>query len=146
MKDLIYRDECYQIVGACFEVYKEKGCEFLEPVYQECLEIEFELQGILFVPKKPLPLSYKGRPLKKHYESDFICLDKIIVEIKAVSTLTDEHRAQVLNYLNATGLKLGLLVNFGHYPKLEWERLANTKDGQLFSNELRKDAKKPRGI
>ncbi len=127
MQELIYRDECYKIVGACFEVYNEKGCGFLEAVYQECLEIEFALQGIGFVPKKPLPLSYKGRPLKQRYEPDFVCQDKIILEIKAVSVLADEHRAQVINYLNATGLKLGLLVNFGQFPKLEWERLANTR-------------------
>jgi GxxExxY protein len=139
MKDIIYKDECYKIVGACFEVYNEKGCGFLEAVYQECLEIEFELQGILFVPKKPLDLSYKGRRLKQKYEPDFICMDKIIVEIKAVSALADEHRAQVINYLNATGFKLGLLVNFGHYPKLEWERLANTtaRETQNMAREKR---------
>lgn len=123
MNELIYRNECYQLIGACFEVYKEKGCGFLEAVYQECLEMEFGLQGILFVPKKPLALTYKGRQLRQTYEPDFICLDKIIVELKAVSELADEHRAQVLNYLNATRFKLGLLVNFGHHPKLEWERL-----------------------
>lgn len=127
MSDPVYRDECYKIMGACFEVYKEKGCGFLEAVYQECLEIEFEMQGILFLPKKPLALTYKGRPLKQKYEPDFICMDKIILEIKAVSALADEHRAQVLNYLNATGYKLGLLVNFGHYPKVQWERMANTE-------------------
>lgn len=123
MKDLIYKDESYRIIGACFEVYKEKGCGFLEAVYQECLEMEFELQGMLCVPQKPLPLAYKGRPLKQRYTADFICFDKIILELKAVSALADEHRAQVLNYLNATGFKLGLLVNFGHHPKLEYERI-----------------------
>ena len=127
MKDIIYKEECYKIIGACFEVYNEKGCGFLEAVYQECLELEFDLQGLLFVPKRPLALSYKGRPLKQRYKADFICYDKIILEIKTMSQLADEHRAQVLNYLNATGYKLGLLVNFGHYPKLEWERIANTK-------------------
>jgi GxxExxY protein len=126
MQDLIYKDECYKIVGACFEVYRDKGCGFLEAVCQECLEIEFQMQGILFVPKKPLGLTYKGRSLKQRYEPDFICFDKIILEIKAVSALVDEHRAQVINYLNATGFKLGLLINFGHYPKLEWERIAHT--------------------
>jgi len=123
MKELIYKEESYRIVGASFEVYKEKGCGFLEAVYQECLEIEFELQGILFVPRKPLPLTYKGRPLEQRYVADFVCCDRIIVELKAVSALTDEHRAQVLNYLNATGYRLGLLINFGHHPKLEYERL-----------------------
>lgn len=126
MAEMIYKEECYQIMGACFEVYKEKGCGFLEAVYQECFEIELGMLGIEFVAKKPLALSYKGRPLSQRYEPDFICLEKVIVEIKAVSALADEHRAQVLNYLNATGLRLGLLVNFGHYPKIEWERVANT--------------------
>ncbi len=130
MEDFLYKEETYRMLGACFEVYKEKGCGFLEAVYQECLEIEFEIQGILFVPKKPLALSYKGRPLKQKYEPDFICYDKIILEIKAVSTLADEHRAQVINYLNATGFKVALLVNFGHYPKVEHERLANTRGKQ----------------
>jgi len=123
MKEIIYKDESYRIVGACFEVYKEKGCGFLEAVYQECLGIEFEMQGILFILQNPLALAYKGRPLKQKYTADFICYDKIIVELKAVSVLADEHRAQVLNYLNATGFKLGLLVNFGHCPKVEYERI-----------------------
>ena len=126
-EEFLYKDETYKIIGACFEVYKEKGCGFLEAVYQECLEIEFEMQGILFVPKKPLVLEYKGRPLKQKYEPDFVCDNKIIVEIKAVSALADEHRAQVINYLNTAGFKVGLLVNFGHHPKLEYERLANTR-------------------
>lgn len=122
MNKLINENETYAIIGACFEVYKEKGCGFLEAVYQESLEIEFELQGIPAKPLVPLSLSYKGRKLKKSYEADFICYDKVLVELKAVSALTDEHRAQVQNYLNATGLRVGLLVNFGHYPKVEYER------------------------
>ncbi|MDD5676913.1 MAG: GxxExxY protein [Kiritimatiellae bacterium] len=127
MDGLIYKEEAFKIMGACFEVYKDKGCGFLEPVYQECLGIELMLQKIAFSPQKSLTLTYKGYQLKHAYEPDFICYEKIVVEIKAVSQLTDEHRAQVINYLCATGFKLGLLVNFGHYPKLEWERLANTK-------------------
>jgi GxxExxY protein len=121
--NIVYREESYRIMGACFEVYKEKGCGFLEPVYQECLELEFGLQGILFQPQVSLALSYKGRPLKQRYVPDFICLGKIILEIKAVSQLNDEHRAQVHNYLRATGYKLGMLVNFGHYPGVEHERI-----------------------
>ena len=123
MKDLIYPEECYKIVGACFEVYKEKGCGFLESVFQGCLALEFGLQGIPFEALRVLKLEYKGQPLRQGYVADFVCMDKIIVELKAVSHLGDEHRAQVLNYLNATGLKLGILVNFGHHPKLEWERI-----------------------
>jgi GxxExxY protein len=120
---LLYEQETYQILGACFEVYKEKGCGFLEALYQECLEIEFQLQGILYVPQKELKLTYKGRPLSKTYNPDFLVSDKIILEIKALSALADDHRAQLHNYLKATGLRVGLLVNFGHYPKVEHERI-----------------------
>ena len=122
--EILYKEDSYKIVGACFEVYREKGCGFLEPVYQECLEIELRLQGIPYTPKKPLALEYKGNPLRATYEPDFICYEKIVLELKAVSELADEHRAQVQNYLKATGLKLGLLVNFGHYPKAQVERIA----------------------
>lgn len=121
--EIIYKDESYAIVGACFEVYKEKGCGFLEAVYQECLEIEFGLQGISFLAQPLLKLTYKGRPLKQCYIPDFVCFDKIVVELKAVSDLTDEHRAQVQNQLHATSHRLGLLVNFAHYPKLQYERI-----------------------
>jgi GxxExxY protein len=127
MADLIYKEECYKIIGACFEVYNDKGCGFLESVYQECLEIEHEYQQIPFVPQQPLRLFYRGKELKQKFIPDFICYGKIIVEIKAVSKLNDEHRSQVINYLNATGYELGILVNFGGYPKLEWERLVHTK-------------------
>ncbi len=121
--ELIYKAESYAVMGACFEVYKEKGCGFLEAVYQECLGIEFDLQTIPHQPQADLTLSYKGRVLTQTYKPDFICFGKIIVEIKAVSKLADEHRSQVHNYLRATGHRLGLLVNFGHYPKLEYERI-----------------------
>ncbi len=120
--ELIHQDETYRILGACFEVYKDKGCGFLEAVFQECLEIEFEARAIPARPQVQLHLAYKGRPLRQRYIADFICFDKVLVEIKAVSKLTDEHRAQVQNYLHATGLKVGLLVNFGHFPKVEHER------------------------
>jgi GxxExxY protein len=127
MSEIIYKKESYAIIGACFEVYDAKGCGFLESVYQECLGIEFEYQGIPAIAKPSLTISYRGRTLKQTYESDFICFGKIIVELKAVSVLADEHRAQLLNYLHATGFELGLLVNFYHYPKLEFERIAKTQ-------------------
>lgn len=120
---LIYEAETYKILGACFEVYKDKSNGFVEPVYQECLEMELALQGVPFQAQAELQIQYKGQTLRRRYIPDFVCFEKIIVEIKAVSKLTDEHRAQLLNYLKATGLKLGLLVNFGHYPKLEHERI-----------------------
>src|SRR5262249_55409453 len=123
MAELILKDEAYAIIGACFEVYNDKGCGFLEAVYQECLEIELGLRGIPFQPQAELQLSYKGRTLKQHYYPDFLCFGKIIVGIKAASELADEHRAQVHNYLKGTGLRLGMLVSFGHKGKLEYERI-----------------------
>jgi len=123
MTEIIYREESYRVMGACFEVYKEKGCGFLEAVYQESLELELSDQRIPFVAQCRLALSYKGRPLKQTYTADLVCFEKIVVELKAVSAITDEHRAQIHNYLRATGHRLGLLVNFGHYPKLESERI-----------------------
>ena len=123
--EIVYKEESYRIMGACFEAYKEMGCGFLEAVYQECLEMEFAAQGIPFVPQAELGLKYKGRVLKQIYVPDFICFDKIILEIKAVTELSDVHRAQVHNYLKSTGFKLGLLVNFGHYPKVEYERIVH---------------------
>ncbi|MFH1017241.1 MAG: GxxExxY protein [Pseudomonadota bacterium] len=122
---ILLREESHKIIGACFEVYKEKGNGFLEAVYQECLALEFAEQGLPFIEKPRLKLAYKGRELKQTYEPDFLCFGEIVVEIKAVKQLVDEHRAQAINYLKATGKELGLLVNFGHYPKLEHERFVN---------------------
>jgi GxxExxY protein len=123
MSEILYKEESYRILGACFEVYKEMGCGFVEPVYQECLEIELGLQGISFESQVQLPLAYKGSPLKGKYIPDFILFNKIVLEIKAVKELADDHRAQVYNYLRATGYRLGLLVNFGHHPGVEYERI-----------------------
>ncbi len=125
--EILFKEESYEIVGACFEVYKEKGNGFLEAVYQECLGIEFSMQGIPFSEQPKLSLRYKDRDLRQAYQPDFICFGKIVVEIKAVKRLTDEHRAQVINYLKATGMELGLLINFGHYPKIEHERFLNQR-------------------
>src|SRR5262249_22023576 len=119
----IYKDEAYGIIGACFEVYNDKGCGFLEGVYQDCLEIALELRGIPCKPQEELQLTYKGRVLKHRYTPDFLCFDTIILEIKAVSELTDEHRTTVHNNLKATGLRLGLPVNFGAHGKLHYERI-----------------------
>lgn len=122
MADILFKDESYRIIGSCFEVYNQKGFGFTEPIYQECLSKEFLLQDIPFVPQPELPLTYKGIPLEQKFRPDFICYNKIIVEIKSVSALTDAHRAQILNYLHSTGFELGLLVNFGVFPKLAYER------------------------
>lgn len=126
-KKILYAEESYKIIGACFNVYKMIGCGFLEPVYQECLGVEFKYQNIPSIAQKELVLQYRGQNLRKTYRPDYICFDKIILEIKAVSKIIDEHRAQILNYLYASGYKLGILVNFGHYPQLEYERIALTK-------------------
>ncbi len=123
MSTIVYKEESYAIMGACFEVYKEKGCGFQEAVYQECLEIELALRGLPAVPHPQLPLEYKGQRLVQKFIPDFVCFGGIILEIKAVERLVDPHRAQVLSYLHDSGFKLGLLVNFGHHPKLESERL-----------------------
>jgi GxxExxY protein len=123
MNDLMFEKETFELRGAIFEVYKEKGCGFLEAVYQECLEIELRLRGVPAVSQPKLELEYKGQKLRTEYQPDLICFGKIVVELKAVSALADEHRAQVHNYLKATGHRLGLLVNFGHCPKVEIERI-----------------------
>jgi len=123
---ILFKDECYQIQGAIFDVYKEMGCGFLEAVYQECLEKELSSRNIPFQAQIELQLMYKNERLKQIYKPDFICFENIIVEIKAVKEIAPEHKAQLLNYLKATGLELGLLVNFGSYPKTEIIRIANT--------------------
>jgi len=124
MNDLfLLKDETYRILGACFEVYNELGCGFLESVYHECLAIEFAKQEIPFESKKTIRMTYKGTQLERWFEVDFDCFESVLVEVKAVRMLTGEHRAQLLNYLHAAPREVGLLVNFGHYPKLEYERL-----------------------
>ena len=127
MGEIIYKEESFKIIGACFEVYNHKGFGFTEPIYQECLQYEFSLQGIPFVAQPEIPLIYKYAPLNHHFQPDFVCYRKIVLEINAVGGLTDSHRAQTLNYLHAMNFELGLLVNFGQFPKLIDERLANNK-------------------
>ncbi|MGO9482316.1 MAG: GxxExxY protein [Candidatus Kryptoniota bacterium] len=112
-KDLIYKEESYQIIGACMEVHKELGPGFLEPVYQEALSYELGSRNIPFEKEKALKIGYKGKVLEKTYIADFVCFDKIILELKALKELLPEHESQVLNYLKATAYRLGLLVNFG---------------------------------
>lgn len=124
MSQIIYKEESYAIQGAIFEVYREMGCGFLEAVYQECLEKEMLLRGLPFVAQPELRLSYKGEPLHQRYKPDLICFGKIIVELKAVKEIVPEHKAQIINYLKATNMQLGLLVNFGAYPKADIIRLA----------------------
>jgi len=120
--DLIYKDESYKIIGACMEVHRELGPGFLEAVYQEALELEFQKQNIPYEREKLLNIFYKGVKLTKYYSADFVCYDKIILETKAINELTGGHESQVLNYLKATDYKLGILVNFGA-ESLEYKRL-----------------------
>ncbi|MBC8321343.1 MAG: GxxExxY protein [Bacteroidetes bacterium] len=111
--ELIFKEETYKIIGAAMEVHNTLGSGFLEAVYQEALAVEFEKRGIPFNQEKRLKIKYKDQVLSKYYEADFICFDKIIVETKALSELSGIDEAQVINYLKATGLKIGLLINFG---------------------------------
>ncbi len=123
MKSILkFEKETYEIRGAAFEVYSAMGKGFLEAVYQECLQIEFSARSIPFVPQMQLSVSYKGTELQQHYRPDFICFGQVIVEIKSVSQLINEHRAQLMNYIKVTGYPIGILLNFGHYPLMEVER------------------------
>jgi GxxExxY protein len=120
---MLHADEVFRIQGAVFEVNREMGSGFLEAVYQECLAIEFAARAIPYLATTPLPLAYKGARLQQTYVPDFVCFERIIVELKAVREIAPEHRAQVINYLRATGLRLGLLINFGPTSKAQIERL-----------------------
>jgi GxxExxY protein len=122
MEPLLYADETYAIRGAIFEVYREMGSGFLEPVYQECLAKEFDRRSLPYSAQQELRLTYKGELSNQTYKADFVCFGKIIVELKAVSAIISEHEAQLMNYLKATGMRLGLLVNFGSHPHVEIER------------------------
>ena len=123
---MIYKEESYAVTGAAIEVHKQLGCGFLEKVYQEALAVEFDRRGIPYEREKRIEVRYKGVVLQQEYVADFVCYDKIIVELKAVNDLEGVHYAQVINYLKATGYELGLLYNFGE-QSLHYERLLNTK-------------------
>lgn len=123
---MIYKEESYAVTGAAIEVHKQLGCGFLEKVYQEALAVEFDRRGIPYEREKRIEVRYKGVILQQEYVADFVCYDKIIVELKAVNDLEGVHYAQVINYLKATGYELGLLYNFGE-QSLHYERLLNTK-------------------
>jgi GxxExxY protein len=122
MDNLLYREEVFAVVGAAMEVHTQLGNGFLEPVYQESLEIELSLRNIPFISQKRLQLFYKDFELKKEYIPDFVCYDKIIVEIKAIERLSNIEYAQLINYLKATKLQVGVLINFCSKGKLEWKR------------------------
>ena len=124
-QDYLYRKECYSIVGACMAVQNELGSAFLEPVYQEALALEFEKRKIPYVKERRLEVFYKDTLLEKKYYADFLCYDKIILELKVCKDLAPQHTAQALNYLSAMKLNLALLVNFGS-SRLQWKRIIQT--------------------
>ncbi len=124
--ELIFKEEAYRIVGAAMTVSNTLGCGFLEAVYQEVLGIEFSENKIPFEAQKRIAITYKDRILTKEYIADFLCFEKIIVEIKAIKNIAEIEEAQLINYLKATKLPLGLIINFGG-KKMEWRRYANTK-------------------
>jgi len=122
MEELLYKNEVFQIIGAAIEVHKELGSGFLEAVYQEAFELELKFNSVPFVSQKLLNINYKGKLLSKGYVADLVCFDKIIIELKALQKISSNEESQVINYLKATGMKVGLLINFGSSGKLEWKR------------------------
>ena len=120
--NILFKQESYEIIGAAMEVHNELGSGFMEAVYQEALALEFTKRNIPFKQERRIEISYKNQILSKHYIADFICYNKIIIETKALSELIGNHESQVINYLKATDLKLGLLINFGS-ESLEYKRL-----------------------
>jgi GxxExxY protein len=123
---LVLRDEVYQVVGAAMEVHRQLGPGFLEPVYQEALELELTARRIPFASQQRLAIHYKDHVLEKDYVADLVCYEQVIVELKAIPDLTHREEAQILNYLKASNLPVGILINFGSLRKLEWRRFAYT--------------------
>jgi GxxExxY protein len=119
---LLYEEETYRIRGAAFHVYRTMGPGFLEGVYQECLAIEMARREIPFGAQRPIRLQYDGESLKQTYVADFLCYENVLLELKAARTLIGEHRAQLFNYLRASGIQVGLLINFGSSPRIQLER------------------------
>ena len=122
MIELLFKEEVFEIIGAAIEVHQEIGHDFLEAVYQEAIQIEMGRRQIPFEPRKSLRIRYKEQILQKGYIADLICYKKIIIELKALDRLSGKEEAQILNYLKATGLRVGLLINLGSHGKLEWKR------------------------
>jgi GxxExxY protein len=127
MVELLFKNEVYAIIGAAMEVYNQLGPGFSEVIYQEAMEIEVESRKIPNNPQQEIYIKYKETKLKQFFKPDFICYDKIIVEIKALDRLTSREESQLLNYLKAMGLPVGILINFGAENDLEWKRMVLTK-------------------
>jgi GxxExxY protein len=126
MAELLFKNEVYAIIGAAMNVYNQLGPGFSEAIYQEALEIEVQSRNIPNEPQKDIYIHYQGQKLKNFFKPDFICYEKLIVEIKAMDRLTTREEAQLLNYLKATGMPVGVLINFGAHNNLEWKRMAFT--------------------
>ncbi len=122
MTELILKDEAYAVIGAAMEVHRVLGPGFLEKVYQEAMQLELSALRIPFEAEKPIGIEFKGQCLTQRYYADLVCFEQIIVEMKALKQLSGKEDAQILNYLRATGFKLGLLLNFGSHGKLEHKR------------------------
>ena len=144
MAELLFKDEVYAIIGAAMEVYNQLGPGFGEAIYQEALEIESDSRALPNNPQQEIYIAYKGVKLKKFFKPDFIYYDKIIAEIKAMDKLTSREEAQLLNYLKATGLPLGILINFGRENDLEWKRLAFTGQKSTKTPRVIIPSRKPR--
>ena len=125
MSEIVFKEESYKIIGACMAVHKNLGPGFLEAVYQEALEIEFDKKEIPYNKQVKLELFYANKKMKKYYVADFICFDKIILELKATSLILPAMKQQLLNYLKATNMRLGILINFGE-KSLHYERVLNS--------------------
>jgi len=120
--ELVLKDEVFAVVGAAIEVHEVLGFGFLEPVYQEAMEMELKARSIPFKAQVPLTILYKGQELKRQYIADLVCYGQIIVELKALERLSGREEAQLLNYLKAASFPVGLLINFGGSTKLERKR------------------------
>ena len=118
----LYKDHMYQIIGAAMSVYNELGSGFSEPIYQECLSVICNEKDIPWEREKPLKMTFHGVELEKMYKADFVCYDDIIVELKAMSEILSEHRAQLFNYMRITNTKFGILINFGEKDRLHAEK------------------------
>lgn len=125
MDELLFKEESYKIIGTCIAVHKKLGAGFLDAVYKEVLEKEFKKNNIPYEKKKKLPIFYDGEPLNKHFTAEYVCYDKIIIEVKSVAQIEEQAKKEAVNYLKATHYKLGLLINFGQ-SSLKWKRLINT--------------------
>ena len=123
---ILYKEESFKIIGACMKVHSSLGSGFLEAVYEEAIEKEFDIQKIPYKKQVKLELYYNDQKLKKHYRADFVCYDNIILEIKAVSQIPSAFFAQLKNYLKCTNMELGMLINFGT-SSLTYKRIINPK-------------------